>query len=64
VTLLEFQKKHFTSRALCAEAFGVTSQQISKWVFQNRDVEQLADGRWLIINKYRNVTSTSIDQIS
>jgi len=49
--LSEFEKR-YKSRAWCAKAFGVTAQQITTWIYKDRKVLELADGRWIILNKF------------
>lgn len=49
---LSEHEKTFKSRALCAEAFGVTAQQITTWIYKGRDVAELADGRWIVLSKF------------
>lgn len=58
--LREFETS-FKTRALCAEAFGVTAQQITTWIHKNRDVLQLADGRWIMLNKYSIISSQTLE---
>lgn len=57
--LKEFEK-YFKSRAECAKAFKVKSQQIATWVCQDRDVIPLTNGCWMIINKF-SVISKKLD---
>jgi hypothetical protein len=57
--LSEFEKT-FQSRSRCAQAFGVTPQQITTWIYKDRNVAQLADGRWIILSKFSVISKFNI----
>lgn len=56
--LIDFQKEHFKSRALCAEAFSVSIYQFNNLVSADREVEQLSDGRWILTTSKNKIIST------
>jgi len=58
VKLIDFQKKHFKSRALCAEAFSVSIYQFNNMVSAGREVEKLSDGRWILTSGKNKIIST------
>lgn len=36
------------ARIRCADAFGVSQNQMDVWISTDREVEELADGRWRV----------------
>lgn len=45
--LKEFVDKF--GRAECAAAIGISRDNLRQLIFRNREVEQLVDGRWILV---------------
>ncbi len=53
--LSEFTKKHFESRAKCAEALGVSYYQLGNMIHRGVEVAQLKNGDWITLSKHNKV---------
>ena len=54
VTLRDFTEK-FKSRAECATHIGITPTNLNMLISRGRTVEQLIDGRWIIVNEKNRI---------
>ena len=55
--LIELIKKLGGNRAALAKQWDTTEQQINNWVSQDREVAELANGDFIIINKHSRILS-------
>ena len=55
--LKELIKKLGVNRAALAKKWNTTEQQINNWVSQDREVAELANGDFIIINKHSRILS-------
>ena len=55
--LIDLIKKLGGNRAALAKHWNTTEQQINNWVSQDREVVELANGDFIIINKHSRILS-------
>ena len=55
--LVDLIKKLGGNRAALAKQWNTTGQQINNWVSQDREVAELANGDFIIINKHSRILS-------
>jgi transposase-like protein len=55
--LIDLIKKMGGNRAALAKKWNTTEQQINNWVSQDREVVELANGNFIIINKHSRILS-------
>lgn len=52
--LKEFADKYL-SRAACANDLGITTNNLNMLISRDREVEQLKDGRWILITSKHKI---------
>jgi len=55
--LIDLVKEKFDSRYQVAETFGVSIQLLNNWISAKREVLQLADGQWILVNQKNKIIS-------
>lgn len=53
--LIDLINKHFDSRYHAAETFGVSINLLNNWISDKREILQLADGNWILINQKNKI---------
>lgn len=51
----------YPSRALCAAEMGITVSNLNMLISRQRDVEQLKDGRWILISNKCKIFNLTLD---
>lgn len=55
--LIDLIKEKFDSRYHAAESFNVSHHLLNNWISDKREVLQLLDGRWILINQKNKIIS-------
>ena len=53
--LIDFIEKYFDSRYQAAESFGVSIPLLNNWISAKREVLQLDDKKWILINQKNKI---------